>query len=151
MTHNLPLDSVVIRKIIPHRYPFLLVDTIIELDPGERAVGIKNVTANEPFFQGHFPDYPVMPGVLIVEAIAQVGAVAMLSQPSHEGQLALFAGIEKVRFKRQVKPGDTLRIEVALGQIRRSIGSGSGTATVDGEVACKGDFMFALVSDPAIR
>jgi len=149
MPLSLPLDSVAIRKIIPHRYPFLLVDTIIELDPGERAVGIKNVTANEPFFQGHFPDYPVMPGVLIVEAIAQVGAVAMLSQPAYEGQLALFAGIEKVRFKRQVKPGDTLRIEVALGQIRRSIGSGSGTATVDGEVACKGEFMFALVSDPA--
>jgi len=151
MPLSLPLDSVAIRKIIPHRYPFLLVDTIIELDPGERAVGIKNVTANEPFFQGHFPDYPVMPGVLIVEAIAQVGAVAMLSQPAYEGQLALFAGIEKVRFKRQVKPGDTLRIEVALGQIRRSVGSGNGTATVDGDVACKGDFLFALVSDPAVR
>lgn len=151
MPLSLPLDSVAIRKIIPHRYPFLLIDTIIELNPGERAVGIKNVTANEPFFQGHFPDYPVMPGVLIVEAIAQVGAVAMLSQPAYEGQLALFAGIEKVRFKRQVKPGDTLRIEVALGQIRRSIGSGSGTATVGGDVACKGDFLFALVSDPATR
>ncbi len=145
MTFNLPLDSPAIRKIIPHRYPFLLIDTIVELDPGERAVGIKNVTANEPFFQGHFPDYPVMPGVLIVEAIAQVGAVAMLSHPNHEGQLALFAGIEKVRFKRQVKPGDTLRLEVELGQIRRNIGSGNGTATVNGDVACRGDFMFALV------
>lgn len=147
MDLTLPLDSVAIRKIIPHRYPFLLVDTIVELDPGERAVGIKNVTANEPFFQGHFPDYPVMPGVLIVEAIAQVGAVAMLSQPEREGQLALFAGIEKVRFKRQVKPGDTLLLKVELGQIRRSIGSGSGTATVDGEIVCRGDFMFALVAD----
>ncbi len=147
MTLQAPLDTVAIRKIIPHRYPFLLIDRIIELTPGQRAVGIKNVTANEEYFQGHFPDLPVMPGVLIVEAIAQVGAVAMLSQPDFEGQLALFAGIDKVRFKRQVKPGDTVRIEVTLGQIRRSIGTGSGTATVDGDIACKGDFMFALVPD----
>ena len=147
MTLSLPLDSLAIRNIIPHRYPFLLIDTITELTPGERAVGIKQVTANEPYFQGHFAEYPVMPGVLIVEAIAQVGAVAMLSHPDHAGQLALFAGIEKVRFKRQVKPGDTIRLDVRLGQIRRSIGSGSGTATVDGAAACTGDFLFALVPD----
>jgi len=147
MTVQVPLDSVAIRKIIPHRYPFLLVDRIIELTPGERAVGIKNVSANEPFFQGHFPEYPVMPGVLIVEAIAQVGAVAMLSLPELAGQIALFAGIEKVRFKRQVKPGDTVRLEVEMGKIRRSIGTGTGIATVDGEIACKGEFMFALVPD----
>lgn len=145
MTFDVPLDSAAIRKIIPHRYPFLLIDTIVELTPGVRAVGIKNVTANEPFFQGHFPDYPVMPGVLIVEAIAQVGAVAMLSDPEHAGKLALFAGIDKVRFKRQVMPGDTLRLEVELGQIRRNVGSGSGTATVNGEIACRGEFLFALV------
>ncbi len=147
MTIQAPLDSISIRKIIPHRFPFLLIDRIIELETGIRAVGIKNVTANEAFFQGHFPEYPVMPGVLIVEAIAQVGAVAMLSHPDQAGQIALFAGIDKVRFKRQVTPGDTIRLEVELGQVRRNIGSGSGVATVDGELACRGEFMFALVPD----
>jgi 3-hydroxyacyl-[acyl-carrier-protein] dehydratase len=148
MELNLPLDTVAIRKIIPHRYPFLLVDRIDELEPGQRAVGIKNVSANEEFFQGHFPQYPVMPGVLIVEAIAQVGAVTLLSLGEYEGKIAFFAGIDNVRFKRQVKPGDTLRMEVELKQIRRGIGSGSGIATVNGEVACKGDFMFAIMPDP---
>lgn len=138
------LDSVAIQKIIPHRFPFLLVDRVIELEAGKRAVGIKNVSIGEPFFQGHFPDYPVMPGVLIVEAIAQVGAIAMLSLEEHMGKIAFFAGLDNVRFKRQVKPGDVLRLEVELGQIRRNIGTGSGTATVNGEIACKGDFMFAI-------
>lgn len=147
-TLPLPLDATAIQRIIPHRYPFLLVDRIIELSPGESAVGLKSVSVNEHFFQGHFPNYPVMPGVLIVEAIAQVGAVALLSQPEQTGQIALFAGIEKVRFKRQVKPGDTLRLEVTLGQFRRGIGTGHGTATVDGQVACRGEFMFALVPRP---
>jgi 3-hydroxyacyl-[acyl-carrier-protein] dehydratase len=148
MDISLPMDSLAIREIIPHRYPFLLVDRVIELTPGERAVGIKNVTANEPFFQGHFPEYPVMPGVLIVEAMAQVGGVAMLVLEEHKGKLALFAGIDKVRFKRQVKPGDTLRMEVELGAIRRGIGTGTATATVDGDLACRGELMFALVPDP---
>ena len=148
MDIQLPLDTVAIRKIIPHRYPFLLVDRVDELEPGKRAVGRKNVTANEEFFQGHFPDYPVMPGVLIVEAIAQVGAVALLSLEEHQGKIAFFAGINNVRFKRQVKPGDTLHLEVELKQIRRGIGSGEGIATVDGEVACKGEFMFAIAPDP---
>ena len=147
MSIEAPLDSLAIRKIIPHRYPFLLIDRIIELEPGKRAVGIKNVTANEPFFQGHFPEFPVMPGVLIVEAMAQVGAVAMLCQPEYRNQIAMFAGIDNVRFKKQVVPGDQLRFEVVLGQIRRTIGTGSGTATVDGQLACKGDIMFALVPD----
>src|SRR4051812_47764399 len=108
------LDAIEIQKIIPHRFPFLLVDRIIELEPGKRAVGIKNVTINEQFFQGHFPEYPVMPGVLIVEAMAQVGAVAILQLDEFKGRIAFFAGLDNVRFKRQVKPGDTLRLEVEL-------------------------------------
>src|SRR5579884_4387581 len=106
------LDAVEIERIIPHRYPFLLVDRIIELEPGKRAVGIKNVSMGDWFFQGHFPQYPVMPGVLIVEAMAQVGAVALLMQEEFRGRLAFFAGIDGVRFKRQVKPGDVLRLEI---------------------------------------
>ena len=142
------LDAVEIQRIIPHRYPFLLVDRVLELEPGRRAVGVKNVTMGDPFFQGHFPDYPVMPGVLIVEALAQVGAVALLTTEEYRGRLALFAGIDKVRFKRQVKPGDVLRLEVELAQVRRGIGTGNGTATVAGELACRGEFMFAVVPAP---
>ena len=142
------LDAQQIQAIIPHRYPFLLVDRIIELEVGQRAVGIKNVTVNEPFFQGHFPGYPVMPGVLMVEAMAQVGAVALLAGGDAKGKLALFAGIDGLRFKRQVKPGDTLRMEVSLGQVRRNIGTGSAVATVDGDVACRGELTFALIPSP---
>ncbi len=145
---SVPIDAETIQQILPHRYPFLLIDRVIEIAPPHRAVGIKQVTVNEPFFQGHFPGYFVMPGVLIVEAMAQVGGVAVLSAEEYRGKLALFAGIDNVRFKRQVKPGDTLRLEVELKQIRRGIGMGSGTATVDGELACRGDIMFALVEKP---
>ncbi len=140
------LTNVDIQKIIPHRYPFLLVDKIIEIEWGKRAIGIKNVTVNEPFFQGHFPGFPVMPGVLMIEALAQVGAVAVLGMPENKDKLAFFAGIDEVRFKRQVVPGDTLRLEVTLTRVRGPIGQGTGEATVDGQLACRGSFMFALAN-----
>jgi 3-hydroxyacyl-[acyl-carrier-protein] dehydratase len=133
-----------IMAIIPHRYPFLLVDRILELEPGQRAVGEKLVTIGEPFFQGHFPDFPIMPGVLIVEALAQTGCVAALSLPDHRGKLAFFAGIDKVRFKRPVRPGDTLRLEVQLDKMRRGIGRATATATVDGQLVCEGELLFAI-------
>jgi 3-hydroxyacyl-[acyl-carrier-protein] dehydratase len=134
-----------IMAIIPHRYPFLLVDRILELEPGVRAVGEKQVTINEPFFQGHFPDHPIMPGVLIVEALAQTGCVAALSLPEYKQKLAFFAGIDGVRFRKPVYPGDTLRLEVQFDRIRRGIGKGKGKATVDGQLVCEGEIMFALI------
>lgn len=138
------MDIREIKETIPHRYPFLLVDRMIEVEDGKRAVGIKNVTANEEFFNGHFPDYPVMPGVLIVEALAQVGAVAMLKKEENKGRLAFFAGIDNCRFKRQVVPGDQLRLEVEMTRLRGSIGKAKATATVEGELVCEADLMFAL-------
>ena len=141
---ELPLGPAAIRELIPHRYPFLLVDRVEELEPGVRAVGIKNVTQNEPFFQGHFPDYPVMPGVLIVEAMAQVGAVGVMTLEDYQGKLALFAGIDGVRFRRQVIPGDVLRMEVEISRLKGRIGRGKGSATVNGERACEAELMFAF-------
>ncbi len=133
-----------IQAILPHRYPFLMIDRILEVEEGKRAIGIKNVTINEEFFNGHFPGYPVMPGVLIVEALAQVGAVAMLQKEENKGRLAFFAGIDNCRFKRQVTPGDTLRLEVEITRLRGSIGKGKARATVDGEIACETEITFAL-------
>lgn len=138
------LDIQQIKEIIPHRYPFLLVDKVLEVEEGKRAIGIKNVTVNEEFFNGHFPDYPVMPGVLIVEALAQVGAVAMLKKEENRGRLAFFAGIDNCRFKRQVRPGDQLRLEVEMTRVRGAIGKGKAIATVDGEIACETEITFAL-------
>jgi 3-hydroxyacyl-[acyl-carrier-protein] dehydratase len=138
------LDIQQIKEIIPHRYPFLLIDRITEVEEGQRAVGIKNVTANEEFFNGHFPDYPVMPGVLIVEALAQVGAVVILKKEENRGRLAFFAGIDGFRFKGQVRPGDQLELEVVMTRLRGSIGKGHGIAKVNGQVVAEGDLMFAL-------
>ncbi|CEG29150.1 3-hydroxyacyl-ACP dehydratase FabZ [Bacillus sp. B-jedd] len=141
------LDIKQIKEIIPHRYPFLLVDKILEVEEGKRAVGLKNVSANEEFFNGHFPDFPVMPGVLIVEALAQVGAVAMLKREENRGKLAFFTGIDNCRFKKQVYPGDQLRLEVEMLRFRGPMGKGKGIATVNGEIACETEIMFAIIDN----
>lgn len=138
------LDIREIAKIIPHRYPFLLIDRVIELEEGKRAVAIKNVTMNEPQFTGHFPEIPIMPGVLIIEALAQVGVVMALRAPANEGKIVLFAGIDGVRFRRQVIPGDQLRLEVETIWVRGPLGKMKGRALVNGEVAAEGEFMFSL-------
>lgn len=141
------LDNIQIQNLIPHRYPFLLVDKVIELEEGKRAVGIKNVTANEPYFQGHFPGNPIMPGVLIVEAMAQVGLIALKTQEEHKDKLGVFTGIDKVRFREQVRPGDTLKIEVELVAFKRGIGKAEAEAYVGDKLACKGSIMFALIDE----
>ncbi len=138
------LDIKQIQEILPHRYPFLLVDRIISLEEGKKAVGIKNVSVNEPYFQGHFPGFPVMPGVLILEAMAQVGAVIVLKMPRFTGKIALFAGIDKVRFRRQVFPGDQLRIEVEVLKLRSAVGKSYAAAYVGEDLAAEAELMFAI-------
>ena len=138
------LDSSEIQKIIPHRFPMLLVDRILELEPMKRAVGIKNVTINEQFFLGHFPGQPIMPGVLILEAMAQVGGVAMLYPDENRGKMAVFAGMEKVKFRKPVVPGDQLKMVAELVKVRGSIGKIWAQAFVDDQVVAEGEFMFAL-------
>lgn len=133
-----------IEEIIPHRHPFLFVDKIIDGEVGKWAKGVKNVTRNEEFFNGHFPEYHVMPGVLIIEALAQVGAVAMLSHPDYSGRLAFFAGIKNVRFFRQVVPGDSMILLCSLENIRSNIGFAKAIATVDEEKVAEADLIFAL-------
>lgn len=133
-----------IMDIIPHRYPFLMIDSIEELEPGVRALGKKCVSVNEPYFQGHFPGNPVMPGVLIMEALAQVGAVAILSQPEWKGKTAYFAGIDKARFRRKVMPGDVLMLETTIIKVKGPVGVGRAVATVNGERTVEAELTFAI-------
>jgi len=138
------LSAKEIMEIIPHRQPFLLIDRIEELESGKRAVGKKCVTYNEPFFNGHFPKEPVMPGVLILEALAQVGAVAILSLPENKGKTVYFGGIDKAKFKKKVVPGDVLNLELEIIKQKGPIGVGKAVATVDGKVAASAEMTFAV-------
>ncbi len=138
------MDIKEIMKILPHRPPFLLIDRVEEIVEGEKIVAVKNVTMNEPFFVGHFPQEPVMPGVLIVEAMAQAGAVAVLSMEQFKGKTAYFGGIDKAKFRRKVVPGDTLRIEVEIIKLKMNAGIGKGTAYVDGKKACEAEITFLI-------
>ena len=133
-----------IMEILPHRAPFLLIDTIEELEPGVRALGKKCVSMNEPYFQGHFPGNPVMPGVLIMEALAQVGAVAILSQPEWKGRTAYFAGIDKAKFRKKVLPGDVMMLEMTIIKVKGPVGIGKAVATVDGKVVAEAELTFAI-------
>ncbi|KRL04986.1 3-hydroxyacyl-ACP dehydratase FabZ [Liquorilactobacillus oeni] len=138
------LDITEIKKIIPHRYPMLLIDRVDELVPGESAVARRNVTAHEEIFNGHFPNNPVLPGVLIVEALAQTGAVALLSMPEFKGKTAYFGGIKNAKFRKVVRPGDTLILKVELEKIRNNVGLGRGLATVDGHKVCSVELTFMI-------
>lgn len=141
------MNNIEIQKVLPHRYPFLLVDKILEIEKGKKAVGLKNVTINEPFFQGHFPGTPIMPGVLIVEAMAQVGGIAILSMEEYKGKLAVLTGIDKMKFRKQVVPGDTLIMEADLIAFKMGIGKAKVCARVDGKIAAEGEMMFAIVKE----
>lgn len=138
------MDIVQIKEIIPHRYPMLIIDRVEELTEGQRIVAKKNVTINEPFFQGHFPHEPVMPGVLIVEAMAQAGAVALLSLPQFKGKTAYFGGIDKAKFRKKVTPGDTLILEVEILKIKANAGLGKGIARVDGKKVAEAELTFMI-------
>jgi 3-hydroxyacyl-[acyl-carrier-protein] dehydratase len=146
----LPWEAVDIMGIIPHRYPFLLIDRVVEIVPGQRVVAIRNVTANEPQFRGHFPDRPIMPGVLLIESLAQAGCVAVLSYPENRGKLVLFGGIDECRFRRVVVPGDQLRLEITVEKLGRFSGRAKAVATVDGEVACEAVLSFVMPRNQAI-
>lgn len=138
------LNNIEIRKIIPHRFPFMLIDKVLDVEPGKYCIAIKNVTTNEPQFTGHFPDQPIMPGVLVVEALAQAGAVCALSMPENKDKLALFVGIDGFRFKRQVVPGDQIRLEVNIESIKMGIFKCFGKATVENEIVAEGRLMAAV-------
>lgn len=138
------MDAVEIMKILPHRPPFLLIDKVLELEPGKKCVAAKSVTIGEPYFAGHFPGRPVMPGVLIVEALAQTGAVAILTLEGNKGKIPFFAGINNFRFKKPVEPGDTLILETEMIKVKGPVGKGAGKAMVDGAVVAEGELTFAL-------
>lgn len=146
---NVIFTNADIQKILPHRYPFLLVDKITEFEEGKSITGIKNITANEPQFTGHFPGNPIMPGVLITEALAQVGAVMLLSMPENKGKLGVFTGINNFKFRRQVVPGDTLTLHAELLMYRHGMGKAEVKATVDGQMAAGGEISFAVVDNIA--
>ena len=133
-----------LKEILPHRYPFLMIDRVEEVIEGKSAKGYKNVTINENFFNGHFPEYPVMPGVLILEALAQMGAICILSMEDFKGKIGFLVGADKVRWKKQVMPGDKLELEIEIIKLRGSIGVGKGKATVDNQIVCEGEIMFAI-------
>jgi 3-hydroxyacyl-[acyl-carrier-protein] dehydratase len=138
------LDAVQIQALIPHRYPFLLVDRIVALEAGKRIVGIKHVSMTDGYLQGHFPGYPVMPGVMMVEALAQTGAVLVMRDPANAGKIPFFARIDNCRFRQQVRPGDTLRLEVEVTSLRGPVGKAHGRALVGDILACEADLTFAF-------
>ncbi|MBQ3124829.1 MAG: 3-hydroxyacyl-ACP dehydratase FabZ [Clostridia bacterium] len=144
------MTNIDIQKILPHRYPFLLVDKITDMEEGKWITGIKNVTVNEPFFQGHFPGNPIMPGVLICEALAQVGAVLLLGMEENKGKLGVFTGINNFKFRKQVVPGDTLELRAELVTYRHGMGKANVEATVDGKTAAKGEISFAVIENDGI-
>jgi 3-hydroxyacyl-[acyl-carrier-protein] dehydratase len=146
----LPWEAATIMEIIPHRFPFLLIDRVVEIDPGKRVVAIRNVTANEPQFSGHFPDRPIMPGVLLVESLAQAGCVAVLATAENRGKLVLFGGIDECRFRRVVVPGDQLRLEITVEKLGRVSGRARAVASVDGDVACEAYLTFVMPRDQDI-
>ena len=149
-TLALPLEAAEIMRILPHRYPFLLVDRVIELDPGKRAVALKQVSANEPQFTGHFPGRPIMPGVLMVEALAQTAGIAVLTLDEYRGKIGLFAGIDECRFRRLVVPGDTLRLDVTVEKLRGMFGRVKAIATVEGEAAVEATLSIVVPRDQEI-
>ncbi len=146
-TPTLPLEAADIMRILPHRYPFLMVDRVVELEPGRRAVAVKAVTANEPQFTGHFPERPIMPGVLMVEALAQTAGIAVMTLGEYRGKLGLFAGIDDCRFKRMVVPGDTLRLEATVEKLRGMFGRVKAVATVGDEVAVEATLSIIIPRD----
>lgn len=144
-TLSLPLDVIAIQKLIPHRYPFLLIDRVESLTPGKHAIGYKCVSMNEWYFQGHFPQHPLMPGVLITEALAQLACVCVQVLPEFKGRLGVFSGIDGMRFRKMVQPGDVIKLEVHVTALRKMLGKAHAIATVDGQLAAEGDVMFSIL------